>query len=130
MYWMLRKSMLPIYLVILSLHVACTSEDDQVLAIRIENASIYDYTDVTVESGGDTHYYGSVSSKQSSDYQSFDFAYRYAFVELQIEGKTYRLQPTDYVGERKLDSGNYTYVLNVHDLDGKYGSLSIGLKKY
>lgn len=127
---MIKKLLLFIYLVILSYQIACTVKDDHELAIRIENTSIYDFTDVTVESGGDTHYYGSVSSKQSSDYQSFDFAYRYAFVELQIEGKTYRLQPTDYVGERKLDSGNYTYVLNLHDLDGKHGSLSISLKKY
>ncbi len=126
---MIKKLLLFICLVILTYQIACTPDNDKELAIRVENTSIYNYVDVAVEAGGETHHFGNISSKRSSEYQIFNFAYRYAFIELQIEEKIYTLQPIDYVGERKLDPGDYTYEVNVHDLEEQYGSLSISLKK-
>jgi len=48
-----------------------------------------------------------------------DIAYRLAFVELQINGKKYTIQPVDYVGET-VEKGNYTYKITVNS-DPKYG---------
>ena len=35
----------------------------------------------------------------------------------------------DFVGERKVVPGYYTYEVNVHDLQEQYGSLTISLKR-
>ena len=75
---MIKKLLLFICLVILTYQIACTPNNDKELAIRVENISNYKYTEVTVEAGGETHHYGNISSKQSSEYQLFNFAYRYA----------------------------------------------------
>jgi hypothetical protein len=63
-----------------------------------------------------------------SEYKTFEKAYRYAYIELIVEGEIYRLQPNDYVGETPLAIGNYTYELNF-DFQGQYGSLTISLVK-
>ena len=59
-------------------------------------------------------------------YQTFDLAYRYAFVELEIDGKTYTLQPIDYVGETPLENGNYTYSIEAA-INERYNTLSLNL---
>ena len=93
------------------------------VGIRIENSSIHDYTDVHVNTGGGEQDYGDLASGQFSDHRIFNFAYSYAFVQLGINGDTLTIQPIDYVGETKLDCGNYTYRIGVDQA----GSLSIAL---
>jgi hypothetical protein len=50
-------------------------------------------------------------------------------VELEIDGKTYTLQPVDYVGETALDDGNYTYQIDANDPQEQFASLSLELIK-
>ena len=83
--------------------------------IRIKNTSEFDYSNVIVNSDGTEKNYGSIFSNQYSEYKTFDYAYRYAFIELEIQGETLTLMPTDYVGETKLTSGNYTYLIGANE---------------
>lgn len=58
--------------------------------------------------------FGNLNSNLNSEYKTFDFAYRYAFVEFEIDGETFTLQPIDYVGETPLENGKYSYKINVN----------------
>ncbi len=98
------------------------------IEIRLKNVSDYDFTDVEVDTNGGQHSYCDLKSGAKSGYKKFASAYRYAFVELQISGKTYTIQPIDFVGETLLDKGKYTYEIDATDEDTRYGRLSIGLK--
>lgn len=70
-----------------------------------------------------------LKSGQKTDYKIFQKAYRYAFVELEIDGETYTLQPIDYVGDSPLKNGLYTYQIDANDSQEQYGRLSLILVK-
>lgn len=73
--------------------------------IRLINISNTDFVDVIV--GGIN--YGDVKRGQSTGYQHWQVAYRYASVQLKSGGKSYFLQVDDYVGEKPLGSGRFAY---------------------
>ncbi len=110
---------------------SCSGDDDVAdsgdVQIRIKNVSQFDYTNIIVNTSGGENHYGGLSSQQTSDYGAFEFAYRYAFVELQIDAETFTIQPIDYVGETKLNPGAYTYEIGANDTTEQYGRLSIKL---
>ena len=81
--------------------------------IRIQNASPYKFENIIVNTYNKNTNYENLNSNQKSAFKTVELAYRYAFVELQISGKTYTLQPIDYVGETALENGNYTYKITV-----------------
>lgn len=115
------------FLLISILLLSCTQNDDDILLLRIKNTSQFDYTDVIVNTSGGEHNYGTINFNQASDYKSFDFAYRYTFVELKIDGITYTIQPIDYVGETPLDIGKYTYEINADNSGDQYSRLTLTL---
>ncbi|MCF0055672.1 hypothetical protein [Dyadobacter sp. CY356] len=81
--------------------------------IRIRNASLLPFEDIEVNTSGGINKFGTVGDNQISDYKTFDFAYRYSFVKLNINGEPYIIQPIDYTGEQKLESGKYTYEIRL-----------------
>ncbi|HHP7240121.1 MAG TPA: hypothetical protein ACFCUD_00525 [Cyclobacteriaceae bacterium] len=118
------------YAIVLMAFVACSEEEDRVFDpegtyIRVENISDYNYENVVVNTSGGDNNYGDISSGAVSDYRLFGFAYRYAFVELQIDGDTATILPFDYVGEAQLDPGLYTYRLDAADTVIRFGRLSL-----
>ena len=97
--------------------------------IRLSNVSQYEYKNIVVNTTTGNTNFENIISQQKTSYKTFKTAYRYAFVELQIDGKTYTLQPIDYVGETPLENGNYTYQINANDSQEQYGKLSLTLIK-
>lgn len=97
--------------------------------IRITNASSYDFKNVYVNTGSDDHQYGDIPAGQSSAYVEYESAYRYAFVQLQINGDTFNIQPIDYVGETLLENGAYTYEIDADNSNNQYGRLSLTLRE-
>ncbi|MDZ7808469.1 MAG: hypothetical protein U5K71_15355 [Gracilimonas sp.] len=95
--------------------------------IRLSNVSPYTYQDIRVSTTGDDVNFGDLRSSQFTDYSVFETAYRYAFVELQINDSTYTLQPIDYVGETPLKSGRYTYQIDADDSEDRFSRLSLTL---
>ena len=111
----------------LLLAVGCSSDDDVEVYIRLENVSSHNYENITVNTWNNPLDYGNLGTGEVSDYQMVTKAYRYAFVELEIDGETYTIQPIDYVGESTLGSGYYTYQIDASDITEQYGRLTISL---
>jgi len=93
------------------------------VSIRLSNVSAFDFKNIKVN----TTDFEDVNSGEKTAYKTFDKAYRYGFIELDIDGSTYTIQPIDYVGETPLESGAYTYEINASDSEEQYGKLTLVL---
>ena len=89
--------------------------------IRIQNNSAYDFCNVVLNPGGRYTNYGEIKGGETSCYRIYDKAYRYAYVNLYIDGEEYIIQPIDYVGEQPLGKGAFTYLIDVSDINNSYG---------
>lgn len=97
--------------------------------IRLSNVSQFDYENIVVNTSSGNVNFENIDSGQTTDYKLFQKAYRYAFIQLEINGETYTLQPIDYVGEEPLKNGNYTYQIDANESQDQYGRLSLLLVK-
>lgn len=90
------------------------SNPEGAVQLRIENLSKFELEEVRVEAGGGgVGLFYNLAPQQKSDYQDFDYTYRYAFVQVVAQGDTLSLQPVDYVGERRFQRGKFTLQLNL-----------------
>ena len=116
----------------ISMLISCSNNDDDItseLNIRLSNVSQYDFQNIVVNtSTGDTTF-ENISPQEMTSYKTFKTAYRYAYVKLEIDGETYTLQPSDYVGETPLKNGNYTYQIDANDSQEQYEKLTLTLIK-
>ena len=71
-----------------------------------------------VNTSGGERLYPPLLPGQRSDYQTFQHAYRYAYIRTVVEGEVLVLQPIDYLGEQRLEPGQYTYALDVLTIAG------------
>jgi hypothetical protein len=92
--------------------------DSVVLAIRVENTTDVDFEEVTVVHGatqskpGETIEYGRVAAGGTSPYYATEHAYRYpARLIVQYETGSSFVMAIDFVGEKLLAPGRYTYRL-------------------
>lgn len=127
----MRKTL--ILIISIATLISCSNDDEKTpeLKIRLSNVSPFDFQNIkvnTASSDGNVNF-GNLKTGIKTDYKVFESAYSYAFIELQIDGKTYTIQPIDYVGETLLEDGNYTYQINANDSQNQYQKLSITLIK-
>lgn len=87
--------------------------------IRIRNNTQYPICNVTVTPSGTTANYGLLEKNETSCYNNFELAYRYAYTVFEIKGEQYTLQPIDFVGEVPLGVGNFTYTISDIDIINK-----------
>jgi len=97
--------------------------------IRLSNISDFNFQNIIVNTSTGNVSFENIDSGQITDYKTFETAYRYAFVELEIDGETYTIQPIDYVGETPLENANYTYQINANDSQEQYGRLALSIIK-
>ncbi len=83
------------------------------IQIRIQNNSLYRFTDLLVVAPDGENNYGTVDPNKKSNYKEFQKAYRYSFISLKINNEELRIQPFDYLGEVELEKGRHTYILSV-----------------
>jgi hypothetical protein len=95
--------------------------------IRLSNSSQHNFKNIIINTGTGEVDFGDLSSGKQTAYRKFDKAYRYAFVKLEIDGKAYTIQPIDYVGEKVLTDGRYTYQISFNENQGQYSSLNLKL---
>ncbi|MBP0905720.1 hypothetical protein ACFSKN_15855 [Mariniflexile gromovii] len=118
-----------ILIISISTLFSCSSDNNNIseVNIRLSNVSQYNFKNIVVNTSTGNTNFENMSSQETTNYKAFETAYRYAFVELEIDGKTYTLQPIDYVGETPLKNGNYTYQIDANDSQEQYGKLSLTL---
>lgn len=100
-------------------------EPETAVIISLRNVSEVDFSNVIISFPNRTQSYGDLPSGALSDAHEVGFAYRYAGVEVTINGEPFGLMPIDYMGEVPLRSGKYTYLLDFSD-----GDLRISLEEY
>ena len=108
------KKILILILMNVIIYSCSSSGKSSDLQIRISNVSEFNYENINVNASGEIVNFGNLDSNSKSEFRTFDLAYRYAFVEFQINGETFTLQPIDYVGETPWENGKYSYEINVN----------------
>ena len=110
--------------------ISCSKDgrtNPSALKIRLSNSSQYNFKNIVINTTTGDVSFGNLNSGQKTEYKQFTKAYRYAFVKLEIDGKTYTIQPIDYVGETTLKDGIYTYQINVNNTQDQYTNLGLTL---
>jgi hypothetical protein len=110
---MLRSLVMLLLLVLLPSCSSVTSSEAPV-EVRIFNASAVSFDRVVIGFPRQKEDYGALAAQAQSGYRSVGEAYSYAYVEVHRAGERFVLQPIDYVGETRLTSGRYTYVLDLN----------------
>ena len=95
--------------------------------IRLSNSSQHNFKNVIINTGTGEVNFGDLDSGKQTEYKKFSKAYRYAFVKLEIDGKIYKIQPIDFVGEKALNDGRYAYQIGVNGNQGEYNNLNLKL---
>ena len=91
--------------------------------IRIKNRSNINFDRVLVHFPGPREVdYGPVPKGSVTAFEPVTQAYRYAGVSVKAGTQQLSLQPTDYMGEKELSPGQYTYLLDIDN-----GSLTLQL---
>ena len=81
--------------------------------IRLLNTSGQPFTHIRVTFPHQVEEFGPLAPGQATAYRAVTLAYRYALIEVLVDGTAYTLQPIDYVGEMPLPAGTFTYALSV-----------------
>ncbi len=117
-----------LFICIVACLLSCANNKDSgVVNIRLSNVSAFDFESIIVDTSTGNTSFGDLSAGTINEYKEFDLAYRYAFVQVMIDGEAYTLQPIDYVGETPLSGGNYTYQINVDSSESQYTRLILTL---
>jgi len=77
--------------------------------IRIHNVSAYQMSNIILN-GQD---YGKLEPGEISMYKKHELIYGIAFVSLYVEDSNIQIIPFDYVGEKPLPPGKYSWVLGL-----------------
>ncbi|HPZ87626.1 MAG TPA: hypothetical protein PLQ32_05960 [Flavihumibacter sp.] len=118
-------------LTVLTIGSCQKSNDTSLVEIRVTNNTRTTITHLAINPssifGSDSsspigHIYGTVAAGASTDYKPYKSAYRFAEYSLEIDGKKYSAVPYDYVGEKLLAPGRYSYQLS---LDANTGHLNL-----
>lgn len=99
--------------------------DEISVNIRLANTSSYTFKNITVDTNGGKQTFSEIKSGEVTEYRPFSKAYRYAYIELEVEGRKAQLIPIDYVGETTLPNGKYTYQLNVELINSSSAQIQL-----
>ncbi len=107
------------------LSACATSIEPGPAQIRLVNTGTVAFDSVVVNFPGLREVYPALPAGGTSGYRPVSMAYRYAAIAAWAGTVSYILQPIDYVGERPLDAGRYSYM--VHAVVGS-GTLGLELR--
>jgi hypothetical protein len=103
--------------VALAANAACSnpfSSDDEGTHIRMRNASTFELTEVTFAPGTPPLQFARIGPGETTEYTTVENAYRYGYLDLLVAGEHRRIQPIDFVGEKFVGDGRFTYVITIY----------------
>ena len=102
-------------LVLVAMVIGCSNpfSSDDGTRIRLRNASSFELTAVTFAPGEASLQFARIAAGETTDYVTVDNAYRYGMLDALVGGQHRRIQPIDFVGERYIGDGRFTYVITV-----------------
>ena len=111
------SNMTAVLSILLFLNLNCTGvePEEEPVRIRVENASSLQMNNIQVQFPEENVNYGDLPPGEESEYATVSKAYRYAFVSTTAGGNEIILQPIDFVGEKLLEPGSYTYILDINE---------------
>lgn len=109
----LRSFLLFVALIIGGCGLANSVENGGAVLLRVTNVSETDFESVFVSFPQGDADFGEVAAGEITSYHELPGAYHYGYVEVVAEGDTLRMMPIDYVGEKPLEGGRYTFVLDI-----------------
>lgn len=83
--------------------------------IQVANQSGLVLEDVRVVFPSQRENYGTIQPHSVTGYREIEVAYGHAYIEAMVNGERGVLQPIDYVGDKLLGGGRYTYALSVNE---------------
>ena len=109
------RARLAALLVLVAMVVGCSNpfSSDDGTRIRLRNASAFELTAVTFAPGDASLQFARIAPGETTDYVTVDNAYRYGMLDALVGGQHRRIQPIDFVGERHIGDGRFTYVITV-----------------
>lgn len=116
----MKKYLLLLYILLAeSLFISCNSvnnnpEDDGIY-LRVLNSSSLPFRTVYISFPGAEALFENLEPGNISAYRKLDTAYRYGYIRVETGDKEYVLQPFDYVGEKPLGNGQYSYELDISE---------------
>jgi hypothetical protein len=105
--------------------VAPSSEDPLKTNLRIKNNSKYNICNFEIDPQFGKVNCGNIKKDETTCYRSFDTVFNYAYLHFFIGDKEFTVQPFDYVGEEPLGIGNFTYLIDIPDLETKQVSITV-----
>jgi len=118
-----------IIIILIATLISCSNDENSPseIRIRLSNISQFDFRNIVVNTSTRNVNFENINIGEKSEYKTFQIAYRYAFIEMEIGGKIYTLQPIDYFGETPLKNGNYTYQIDANNSQNQYSKLILTL---
>ena len=95
--------------------------------VRVLNGSSLVFDEGILYLHSDSVVFTSLDPGQATPYQETEKAYRYATTQVITASDTARIQVIDFVGEKPLGGGRYTYVLSF--FEGNPRSLTLELRR-
>jgi hypothetical protein len=91
---------------------SCSSDDNDIgtnqVNIRLSNISEVRFENATYNNVN----FGDIEPGETTEYKAFENQYSYGKVDMTINGEQFGWVPTDFVGEKLLENGNYTFEYN------------------
>ena len=94
----------------------------RLVCFRVENASDLSFERFDVEFVGQLESFGPLAAGQLSEYRRVKAAFSYAYTDARAGELRFLLQPIDYLGERPLKPGLYTYRYEAMRFDEPVGT--------
>ena len=114
-HWLVRGRIAVLFIAALAAGAACNDPlaADGDTNIRLRNASTFELTAVTFTPGPAELKFARIAPGATTNYVPVSDAYRYGYLDLQVDGMQRTIVPIDYVGENYIGDGRFTYVITI-----------------
>jgi len=111
-----------IFMLLLIGFLGCTPDTEELgpVLLRVKNGSSVTIQEVQINSNGAEAVFGQLQPGEISDYLRMPHLYSLSLIHVKADTLDLALVPFDYVGERALEAGKYTYTLFILKDDLSY----------